>query len=48
MIYRYSPNSITPRFNYVPSPELLARLTPQRRALIELKPMRLAPGRTLI
>ena len=48
LIYRYSPNSITPRFNYVPSPELLARLTPQRRALIEPRPMRLAPGRTVL
>jgi ectoine hydroxylase-related dioxygenase (phytanoyl-CoA dioxygenase family) len=47
MIYRYTPHSIMPRFNYVPSPELLARLTPQRRALIEATPMRLAPGRTL-
>jgi ectoine hydroxylase-related dioxygenase (phytanoyl-CoA dioxygenase family) len=48
MIYRYSPSSIMPRFNYPPSRKLLERLTPQRRALIEGKPMRLAPGRTLI
>jgi hypothetical protein len=47
MIYRYTPHSIMPRFNYVPSPEFLARLTPRRRALIEATPMRLAPGRTL-
>ena len=48
MIYRYTSHAIMPRFNYVPSPELLARLTSQRRALIEATPMRLAPGRTLI
>jgi hypothetical protein len=34
MIYRYCPSAIKPRFNYVPSPEFLERLTPQRRALI--------------
>jgi hypothetical protein len=47
MIYRYSPSSIKPRYNYVPSPEFLARLTPARRALIEAKSMLLPPGRTL-
>jgi hypothetical protein len=44
MIYRYSPSSIAPRYNYVPSPEFLARLTPQRRALIQGKPTLLPPG----
>jgi hypothetical protein len=34
MIYRYCPSAIKPRFAYVPSPDFLARLTPQRRALI--------------
>jgi hypothetical protein len=48
MIYRYSPSSIAPRYNYVPSPDFLARLTSQRRALIQGKPMLLPPGRTLI
>ncbi len=46
MIYRYSPKSIMPRYNDVPSPDFLAHLTPQRRALIEPNPALLAPGRT--
>ena len=47
LIYRYSPHLLAPRFNYVPSDELLARLTPVRRALVQPQPPRLKPGRTL-
>ena len=46
-IYRYSPHPMMSRFNYQPSPELLARLTPTRRTIIQPVPPRLAPGRTL-
>jgi hypothetical protein len=44
LIYRYSPHAMTPRYNYQPSAELLARLTPERRALIQAIPPRWAPG----
>jgi ectoine hydroxylase-related dioxygenase (phytanoyl-CoA dioxygenase family) len=47
MIYRYTPHAFVPRYNYLPSPELLARLTPPRRALVQGIPPRMAPGRTL-
>jgi ectoine hydroxylase-related dioxygenase (phytanoyl-CoA dioxygenase family) len=47
LIYRYSPHVIVPRYNYVPSQELMQRLTPQRRKIIQPVPPRLAPGRTL-
>lgn len=47
MIYRYSPSAIRQRFNYVPSDELLARLTPERRELVGGVPLRAAPGRAL-
>ncbi len=43
LIYRYSPHVFMPRYNYVPSPELLARLTPARRAMINCIPPRRAP-----
>ncbi len=46
LIYRYSPHYIATRFNYVPSEELLERLTPERRALIQPVAPRMAPGRT--
>jgi hypothetical protein len=48
IVYRYVPHIIRPRFNYLASEELLARLTPDRRAIIDPVPPRLAPGRTLI
>jgi hypothetical protein len=47
LIYRYSPHSLMPRFNYVPSEELLARLTPARREIVQTVRPRLRPGRTL-
>lgn len=47
LVYRYSPEHIRARFNYVPSPELLARLTPEARAIVQPMPPRMRPGRTL-
>lgn len=47
LIYRYSPHSMLPRYNYIPSEELLARLTPERRAILNPVPPRLAPGRVV-
>lgn len=47
MIYRYSPHTMMPRYNYLPSPEFLARLTPERRKIINAVPPRIAPGRVI-
>ncbi len=47
LIYRYSPHCIQPRFNYIPSEELLARLTPERRKIVQPVPPRMRPGRVL-
>jgi hypothetical protein len=44
VLYRYSPRWIRSRFHYVPSPELLARLTPERRQIIDPIPARRSPG----
>jgi hypothetical protein len=47
LIYRYSPHALATRYQYVPSDELLARLTPERRAIIQPVHLRMAPGRVL-
>jgi hypothetical protein len=47
LIYRYAPHLLAPRMNYVPSRELIARLTPQRRAIVMPTAPRMRPGRTL-
>lgn len=47
LIYRYSPHTIAPRYRYLPSPEFLERLTPERRAIVEPVPPKLAPGQVL-
>ena len=48
LIYRYSPHALGSRFGFVPSPEFLERLTPERRAIIEAHGApRLAPGQNL-
>lgn len=47
MIYRYAPHLLATRFNYVPSEELLARLTEARRKLVQPTPPRLRPGRAI-
>jgi len=47
MVYRYSPHGVMPRYNYVASDELLARLTPERRRIVQPVPPRLAPGRII-
>ena len=43
LIYRYSPHSMQPRYNYIPSKELLERLTPAQKAMIQPVPARFAP-----
>lgn len=47
LIYRYSPHYMVPRYNYLPSEELLERLTPSQRGIVQSVPPRIAPGRTL-
>ena len=44
LIYRYSPHTIATRYRYVRTPEFMARLTPERRAIVEPVPLKLAPG----
>lgn len=43
LLYRYSPRWIRSRFHYVPSPELLERLTPEQRQIIDPIPARRPP-----
>ena len=45
MVYRYSPSSLMPRFNYIPSADLLTRLTPVQRAIVQSVPPRMNPQR---
>jgi hypothetical protein len=47
MIYRYSPHVLQTRYNYIPSDELMARLTPARRKIIQSVAPRMRPGRVL-
>jgi hypothetical protein len=47
MVYRYAPNLLANRYNYIPSEELMARLTPERRRIVQPKPPRGRPGRVL-
>lgn len=47
LIYRYAPHLLASRMNYIPSEELIARLTPQRRAVVMPTAPRLRPGRAL-
>ncbi|MEX0885466.1 MAG: phytanoyl-CoA dioxygenase family protein, partial [Phycisphaeraceae bacterium] len=47
LIYRYAPHLLASRYNYLPSEELMARLTPERRRIVMPVPPRMRPGRTL-
>jgi hypothetical protein len=47
LIYRYSPHCMATRYQYLPSDELLARLTPERRAIVQPVAPRIRPGRVL-
>ena len=47
LIYRYAPHLLAPRMNYIPSEELIERLTPRRRAVVMPTAPRLRPGRVL-
>lgn len=47
LIYRYAPHLLAPRMNYIPSAELMGRLTPQRRQIVMPVAPRLRPGRAL-
>jgi hypothetical protein len=46
LIYRYTPNLVASRFNYIPSEELISRLSPAQRRLVMPIAPRLRPGRT--
>ena len=43
-IIRYGPKWGSDRYGYQPSPELLARLTPERREIVQPLPPRMPPG----
>ncbi|MBT6626117.1 MAG: hypothetical protein HOB49_03865, partial [Gemmatimonadetes bacterium] len=43
VLYRYSPRWIRSRFHYVPSEQMLARLTPEQRQIIQPIPPRRPP-----
>ncbi len=46
VVYRYGPSWGNFRYGYQPSPELLARLTPERRKIVQpLQPLERAPNR---
>ena len=47
LIYRYTPHLLASRFNHVPTPELLARLTPRQRQIVQPVAPRMNPERTL-
>jgi hypothetical protein len=47
LIYRYTPHLVASRFNYIPSEELMARLSPECRRIVQPVAPRLRPGRTL-
>ncbi|MEM1213566.1 MAG: phytanoyl-CoA dioxygenase family protein [Planctomycetota bacterium] len=47
MIYRYAPHLLANRFNYIPSDELLERVTDRQRQMIQPQPPRLRPDRTI-
>ncbi|MEM6391993.1 MAG: phytanoyl-CoA dioxygenase family protein [Planctomycetota bacterium] len=47
MIYRYAPHLLANRFNYIPSEELLERVTDRQRAMVQPQPPRLRPDRIL-
>lgn len=47
LIYRYSPHVLASRFSYVPSEELMVRLTSERRTIAQPVAPRLAPERVL-
>jgi hypothetical protein len=44
VLYRYSPRWIRSRFHYVPSEQMLARLTPEQRQIIQPIPPRKPPA----
>lgn len=47
LIYRYAPHLLAQRFHFIPSPEFIARLTPERRKLVLPVPPRFRPDRVL-
>jgi ectoine hydroxylase-related dioxygenase (phytanoyl-CoA dioxygenase family) len=44
LLYRYCPAWISTRWNYLPSPELMARLTEERRKIVQPVKPRVTPG----
>ena len=47
MIYRYAPHLLAKRYNYLPSEELMVRLTERQRRMVQPQPPRFSPTRTL-
>lgn len=47
LIYRYAPHLLASRMNYLPSEELIDRLTEQRRSIVMPTAPRMRPGRVL-
>lgn len=47
LIYRYAPHLLASRMNYLPSEELIERLTEERREIVMPMPPRMRPGRVL-
>jgi hypothetical protein len=47
LIYRYAPHLLAHRMNYIPSEDLIARLTPERQKMVMPIAPRMRPGRTL-
>jgi phytanoyl-CoA dioxygenase PhyH len=47
LIYRYAPHLLAPRMNYIPSKELIDRLTPRRREIVMPVAPRLGPNQVV-
>lgn len=47
LIYRYAPHLLASRMNYIPSKDLIERLTPQRRRIVMPIAPRLGPGQVV-
>ena len=45
LIIRYGPHWGNDRYGYQPSPELVARLTPERRKIVQPLPPKVPPGK---
>jgi hypothetical protein len=48
LIYRYAPQLLANRFHYIPSRELINRLSPEARRMVLATPPRFRPGRAVM